>query len=386
MLGLSAMKRASHEILLVLVLFFASSGTVQQYLGLAGVALYLLGLAVAVPLALRVLLPWFEAHTDQKRAAVLAAATFVLLVVAFAIVYPHVNVHTAGAGSDRDDAANIGTRHLFHLQYPYATPTYLGNMISQLPGAFILDAPFVALGSSAYQNVVWLIVLFLLLRRGTKDTGRALFLAWLVLALSPVVLREYLNGGDVIANTAAVLTFMLGVLELPTRPRRIVAAVALGLAFAWRPNLWYWLPLLAAATVRRRGWQAASGYTSIAVGVCAAVTLPFYLTHVHDFAPLLTAQKVRRYDSVLPGSSLVALGTTGLLVIALVVGALHGRGTLTADCAVVQVFLLGFVVVLASVAAGKPDFSTLVLAYGLFFLVPAVLSVARAGPRTANGP
>ena len=43
----------------------------------------------------------------------------------------------ASAGSDRDDAANIATRHLLHLHYPYSTPTYLGNLVNQLPGALV---------------------------------------------------------------------------------------------------------------------------------------------------------------------------------------------------------------------------------------------------------
>jgi len=393
MLGFSGMsgpatigQRGLREISCVLVLFLASSGTVQQYLGLAGVGGYLVGLAIAVPVALRVVLPWFSARVSERRALQLAIATLVILVVALAIVYPHANVHTPGVGSDRDDAANLGTRHLFHLQYPYSTPTYLGNMVSQLPGAFILDAPFVALGSSAYQNVLWLAVLFMLLRWSARDSRKALFALWLVLALSPAFLREYLNGGDVIANTVAVLAFMLALINLPRtgrwgRAAPILAAVFLGLALAWRPNLWYWLPLATAALVRRYGWRSAIGYTALAAGVCAAVILPFYLPHRHDFGPALTAGKVKRYDDVLPQSSLVVLGATALLVLALTRRELRRARTFFADCALVQVFLLGFVVLLASVQAGKPDFSSLVLAYGVFFLVPAAFALVQPGTR-----
>ena len=386
MLGFSAMKPARREIWFVAALFLASSGTVQQYLGLAGVAAYSVGVAVAVPFALRVLLPRFTTHVSERQAMLLAAATLLVLVVALAAVYPHANVHTPGHGSDRDDAANIGTRHLFHLQYPYTTPTYLGNMISQLPGAFLLDAPFVAIGSSAYQNVFWLIVLYLLLRWWARDGRVALFALWLALALSPALLREYLNGGDVIANTAAVLAFMVGVLYLRTRWAPILSAFGLGLALSWRPNLWYWAPLFFVALVRRHGWRAAVYYTALSIAVCAAVTLPFYLPHLHNFAPVLTARKVKRYDEVLPKSGVVVLGATALLALGLAWRGLRRAGSFFGDCALVQAFLLGFVVLLASIDAGKPDFSTLVLAYGLFFLVPAVFGLlprARGTPASA---
>ena len=176
-----------------------------------------------------------------------------------------------------------------------------------------------------------------------------------------------------------MVAFMLGVLYLPARWARIAAAAGLGLALAWRPNLWYWLPLFFVALMRARGWRAALEYTGVGVGVCAAVTLPFYLPHRHDFAPLLTARKVRRYDDVVPRSSIVVLGATALIMLGLCGRMLRGTVPLLAACAVVQAFLLGFVVLLASISAGKPDFSPLVLAYGLFFLVPAMFWLVRPG-------
>jgi hypothetical protein len=382
MLGFPRMKPARRDLLFAAALFLASSGTVQQYLGLAGVAAYAVGLSLVVPVVLRIVLPWFELHVSERQALILAGVTFVVLVLVFAIVYPHANVHTQGHGSDRDDAANIGTRRLFHGEYPYAQPTYLGNMISQLPGAFILDAPFVAMGTSAYQNVFWIAALFLLVRRLARDSRVALAAMWIALALSPALLREYLNGGDVIANTVAMIAFMLGVLYLPTRWAPVVAAIGLGLALAWRPNLWYWLPLFVVAVARVRGWRAALGYTAVSLGVCAAVTLPFYLPHRHDFAPLLTVRKVKHYDDVVPHSSVLVLGTTALLTLAVAWRMLRGRMSLLTGCAVLQAFLLGFVVVLASISDGKPDFSPLVLGYGLFFLVPATL--AFAGTRSSE--
>jgi uncharacterized membrane protein len=173
---------------------------------------------------------------------------------------------------------------------------------------------------------------------------------------------------------------MLGVLGLPPLGGRLrlVSAVALGVALAWRPNFFYWVPLLAAALARRDGRRRAAVYTGVALAALAAVTLPFYLTYPHDFPPLLTARKVRRYNDVLPKSGAVVLGSTGLLVLMLAFRELRGRGSLLRDCAVVQVVVLGFVVVLASIQAGKPDFSFLVIAYGMFFLFPGIFAIFSA--------
>ncbi len=377
--------RAALEAAFAFVLFLASSGTVQQYLGLAGVAAYGVGLAAAVPVALRFVLPWFRARVSERTALWLALGTLIALVVAFAVIYPHANARGLTAGSDRDDAANIATRHLFHLEYPYSTPTYLGNVVSQLPGGLLLDAPFVALGNSAYQNVFWLAVLFVALWRYAGEARVALFVSWLALALSPAVLREYLTGGDVIANTCAVLVLMLAVLYAPRRwawPAAL-AAIGLGLALSWRPNFIFWMPLLFAALLRRRGVSWAIRHTVLALGSAAAVTLPFYLGHRHGFGPLLTAHKVRRYDDIVPRSGAVVLGATGLLAVGLACRELLRRRDFPWDCALVQICFLGLVIVLASAQARRPDFSFIVIAYGLFFLFPALFAFARALARSA---
>src|SRR5205823_135849 len=164
--------------------------------------------------------------------------------------------------------------------YPYSTPTYLGNLISQLPGAVLLAVPFVAIGSSAYQNLFWLAALFLVLRRYLGDGRLALGAFWVALA-SPGTLRELVTGGDLIANNAYLAVFSLGVLALdPTTPTRRVlrlgSAVGLGLALSSRANVLALVPLLFAALARREGRRTAVGLLGLALAVCAAVTLPFY--------------------------------------------------------------------------------------------------------------
>src|SRR5215470_16981462 len=132
----------------------------KKYFGLLGLGGYSLVTAWAI---------WTQTHFQwrwNERAAVsLSLVTFAGLALLFAIAYPIVNTHIPGIGSDDDDALNIAVAELFHGRYPYYARTYLGNLIHHFPGAFLLAAPFVALGSSAIQNLAWLAVWFFILRR-----------------------------------------------------------------------------------------------------------------------------------------------------------------------------------------------------------------------------
>jgi len=67
---------------------------------------------------------------------------------------------------------------------PYARTTYLGNTRHHLPGAFLLASPFVLLGTSALQSLLWVSKFFLAVGH-EADGDTALLLVWLVLVLSP---------------------------------------------------------------------------------------------------------------------------------------------------------------------------------------------------------
>jgi hypothetical protein len=374
------------ESALIAVFFLASSGTLQQYLGVAGALAYLAVLAALVPVAVRIVLPWFLARTSERSALWLALLTFAALVVVFAVVYPHANSHSGLTGSDRDDAANIATRHLLHGRYPYSTPTYLGNFVSQLPGALLLDSPFVLLGNSAYQNLFWLPALFLGLRYYFSDARLALFVVWFTL-LAPAVMREFVTGGDLIANSIYVLLFVLGVIRFdPTtrggRAWKVAAALALGLALSSRANFLFIVPLVFACLVRRESWRSATVYVGLTLAACACVTLPFYLYDTSRFTPLLTEGKFARLNDVVPHSSAVVLGVAGLLTLFLAWKRIDRRDlSVFRNDVVVQGFLIVAVVVLSSIQAGRLDFSFLVLGYGLFIVFAAAFGIWGAFPR-----
>jgi hypothetical protein len=386
------LRRAWNALALVLALALPSLGTIEKYLGTAVAIAYLVGLFLAVAVAERYALPLFMRLTTESWAVWLAAATYVGLVVAFAIVYPIADRDVPGAGSDRDDAANLATNRLLDGEYPYRELTYLGNPVSQLPGALVFAVPFVLLGNSAYQNVFWIPVFFVALARHLGSARLALFASWALLALSPGVLREFLTGGDLIANGIYVVVLMLLVLLAPG-PRWIgpAAALALGIALSSRANFVFALPLLFAALWQRSGPRVAISRVALACVALAAVTLPFYAYNPDGFTPLTTSGKLSQFDVLAPHLHVYVLSAWVLLTLAIAVRRFDARGFLLMNrCALMQLYFLLAAVLFDSIEARRPDFSFLIPGYGLIALFFAVFGTwgpwarYRAGPATAS--
>jgi hypothetical protein len=370
------------EALVAAGLVLSSAGTVDQIAGLGAVVAYAVAVFVLVPPVLRLALPRFVERVSPRTAHLLAATSFLVLLGAFVIVYPRVDSHVPGVGSDRDDALNVAARHLLHLQYPYSTPTYQGNFVSQLPGAVLLAVPFVEIGNSAYQTFFWLPVLYGTLYLVVRDARIAVAVLWLALAASPGALREVLNGGDLVANTAYVLVFALAVLWLPSVPRwpRFAAAAALGIALSSRPNVLLVLPLLAAVLWRREGRDTALLLCGVAAIVCAAVTLPFYAHSRSGFSPLLTAGKVQRLENVVPHAGALLLVAASALTVVLALRLRTSRASMFVALAVVEGALFAIATVFASIAAHGVDLGFLLLGYGLFALMPAIVALSLLAP------
>jgi len=100
---------------------------------------------------------------------------FLVLTVAFAVLYPISLRHDVNSGSDREDALRVGLNAIRHHEYPYDAVTYLGNPITPLPGALFLAAPFFALGHVSWQNILWLALFFLFTVRFFRHRATALF-------------------------------------------------------------------------------------------------------------------------------------------------------------------------------------------------------------------
>lgn len=369
---------------LALSLFVPSTWIAQKYLGLPGVVVYLLVASLALFLGYKYVFGWITSKITEKVALWLAAAVFLSLALVFFVVYPLADSGVLGAGSDRDEALDIATTVLLNADYPYHLKTYLGNAITPMPGTLPLSIPFVLLGNSAYQNLFWLVVFFFVVR--TYMTHRALLLLCVILGLSPLVLQEYVTGGDLLANTLYVLVFAIWTVGASLRSgssgwKILLPAVLFGIALSSRVIFWPVAPVVFFALVRNFGWKPAVKYMAVAGAVFVGVTVPFYLYDPQGFPPLHTTDMLGQFRPLLRFADVVIPLVTVVVGAALAVRPANRElRTLLGNCAVVLAFPVVCAVVLSSVAAGGPDFS--VAYYGLPFLFfGATASWMAPGPK-----
>jgi hypothetical protein len=349
---------------------------VQKYGGTGALLVYLAALAVfALLVAPRV--PAVVGRATERQAAVVAAVGFVVLAALFVVLYPHLNRHGI-VGSDRDDAADLGARALLHGHYPYDQRTYLDQSISQLPGALLLAAPFVALGHSAYAGLLWLPVLLLVLRSVSGRLTHGLAVLVLALVLSPALLRELLTGGDLIANGVAVLLAALLVLRAEGRAAAVASGAFLGLVLSTRLNFVFAAAPLVEALRARRGRRRAAVVIAVAAVTWHAVTVPFVL-HSGRFAPFEASNQLQRFNDAVPGGETLV----GVLLVAAVVAAALAEGAWSEQRFLVHAALGQLALVLSvacfdSVRDRSLDFSSLIPGYGLLPLFFG-LAAARLG-------
>jgi hypothetical protein len=347
-----------------LVLVFPSSFVVHKYLGWVGTIAY--AVVVAVIVALR---PRVSRHLSTRSLAWLVLLMSVLITIAFLVIYPIANTHTAGTGSDDDDALNVGARALLAGGFPYSRTTYLGNALHHLPGAFVLAIPFVMLGTSALQNFCWL-PLFFVAVKVEADSRTALELALLVLALSPDVLHEVVTGTGYVSNAISAL---LGLWWLVRTTHRAAAAIAWGLTLASRANFLFLVPLAFGHLHQRAGWRTACRALALTCGTAAALTLPFYIYDPRHFGPLEGANRLLVFNLLLPHLGVALIVLMAVLAIALSFTRMD-RAALFRNCMLVQAFPVIAGVVLAAV---RDRHVNLVYArYGSFFAWFALMALA----------
>jgi len=376
-------------LVLLLLLAFPSTGFVQKYAGLAGVAGYVVGVAIVL-LTIRhfaaCLAPFLRRRFRLLRVLALAG-----LAVVFAIVYPIENRGGLGMSSDREDGLNLAVTRMFEGKTPYYEPSKHAGPLSVLPGGIILAAPFVALGNSAYQNLFWLAAFLL----GTcflfKDRALALVLLTVPLGVSPAALYEFISGGDMLANGIYVAMFFLLALGLWTTPQRLgmakwLACAVLGVGLASRPHFLLLTPLFGAVLWRSVVARPAIDTVAVVVGVAVAITLPFYLHDPAGFTPLLAREKLAVIDGLMPWASKAMIGTTALL------GILGAWVLLRANvgdmmrmffrwCTLVTIWPMICAVGLSSFGNGHLDFGFMRDRFGLMYVFFALLGWGGQGLR-----
>jgi hypothetical protein len=361
-------------------LLLPSIVVIHKYLGYAGVVVYV-AIAGTALMALHGRFDRIAARLTMRRAAVLAAVIACGLVVAFAVGYPLANSGIIGPGSDRDEHLNMGARELIEGRFPYYQigPWPYNSIISQMPGALLMAIPFVLLGNGSYGNFLWLAVFVAAAARVGPGFRTAVLLLALILATAPIVLNEFVIGGDLLGNAIYVLVFTLAVVELVPRGdfgawQKVAAALALGVGLSSRGQFLLVLPLVSAALARRAGAAAAAGYTAIVCAGFAAVTVPFVLYDPAAFSPFDTAGFLQS-DYLPSWWKYLMAGACGVAAVAAALRpGVDARPVLLRRCAGVLAMPVVIAAALRSYDTGTLDLG--MLGYGLSFLFFGALGYA----------
>jgi len=359
------------------VVGLGSVGTVQKYAGTAIAIVYLVAVTVLAPLLVPPLLRRAERYLAGTRGYLAAALVFVVLAVVLVIVYPHANVHVPGQGSDRDESIGLGVRALLHGHQPYGQRTYLGDPVDQGPTVFVIAAPFAAFTATGWQNLLWLALLLVFLARLSSPGVAAAVLALGFLA-APAVPRDYVTGGDLLANPVYVAAAAWVAYRSAKTRWWLGAAIVLGIALGSRPNWALLLIPLAVALTREGSPRIAARTVGVAAFVGAVIYAPFVATRTGR-SGLTVANMLH------PLGGFGQYATVAVAAVFALWLALRQRQwsapVLFWQMALVQASFAFALVVHASAAAGSFDAHSLVSGYG----VPATVLVLFAVAATAAG-
>lgn len=364
---------------LALSLLIPSSGVAQKYFGLWGTSVYIVTSVVILLAACSYVIPTVMSVMNEKRALSLAALTILTLVIVHLVLYPIANSGVIGGGTDTDEALNVAASKLLHGRYPYYAQTYTGNPIAPLPGAVILSIPFVLLGNSAYQNLFWLAVFFLVIRRFLSDTSSALLLFWVILILSPIVMNHVVTGNDELSNSIYIIVFILLMVSSIPRAgvatwRMAITSILFGIGLSSRANFLLLVPLVFSLLVRKAGWKDAMKYISVSCLAFAATTLPFWIYDPQSFSALYVQySKVAQFEGILPWSGLIIPLAGGVIAVLLSFNRVNSSTQmLLRNCALVQAFPVLCTIVLTSAESKSVNLTG--AHYGIFFLFSGCLS------------
>src|SRR5690606_17600775 len=134
-----------------------------KYLGIAGMFGYAVLGALGIFVAYYKILPLIVPKLSDRSSLMILVVGLLALSAFALIMYPIANSGRFGGGTDVDDALIIGVNEIVAGRFPYYQKTYLGGLLSPMPGTFFLAVPFVLSGLLPLQNIFWLGVLALVL-------------------------------------------------------------------------------------------------------------------------------------------------------------------------------------------------------------------------------
>jgi len=302
--------------------------------------------------------------------------------LAFLLVYPLADSGQLGFSSDRDEAIDIAVKQALAGNYPYLCKAVsgihdgcpnLGNPIAPLPGALLLAGLFVMLGGSALQNLFWIAVFYIVLRRQLDDRKLPAVYLSTLLFFSPVLIAEILTGGDHLANSLAVTVALVLALSAVTVRGWILSGVLLGIALSWRAHF-----LLVAIPLMVHHLRFNKFRELLSVGAAAAVsfalvTLPFWIIDPVEFAPIHIQQRFNDFRHLLPYGDVVGIMFSAAVGIVLGFWA-NNREELLIACGATIIAPILLAVLLHSVTLGYLTF----MFYGWYALTGLMLGALGA--------
>lgn len=311
---------------------------------------------------------------------------FILLILAFILVYPRADSGALGFHSDRDEAIDIGVDAIRSGLFPYdcfaqsgvhsGCPAE-GNPIGPMPGAFMIAMPVIlVLGSAAWLSLISLGIAYRGLEWywGSREDA-ARFMVWL-LVLAPVMSAEIITGGDHLANAVWVSLPLLLLIQDPGRRNAWLLALVLGVALSWRGLFWLTLVPVSCHFIGRHRWRELLGVGSwVALGF-VLVTLPFLVWDLDGFTPLAIQQRYQLYEHILPYASILIPGCLFM------VGSYLGwRARDTQQLALVCGWMLLLPILIAILFHSYESGRFTTIFYGWYALMSVLLlGVAATGP------
>jgi hypothetical protein len=301
----------------------SSAGVLEKFLGHFG--------AIAAVIAAFLMIPFVREASRyssldptgqiQRRVLLILA---LLLIGAFIVLFPIAKSGLVGPGSDRDDALNVTLRALLHGHYPYYTLTYLGNPPTPMPGAIFLAAPFVALGTSALQNLFWVPMFIKYAPRIFGSESSAVLYVLIFIFLSPASLLDFVTGGDFLVNCLYIVVAIEFVIRVDSAQRspatRFMVYVFLSICLSSRPIFIIVVPILSAYLFQRAGSRRAIEFFAATVLTCIVINGPFYLYDPARFPALNLSRKLADFppnahaEWLIPALSFVLASSSFFLV------------------------------------------------------------------------
>lgn len=179
---------------------------------------------------------------------------------------------------DSDDALTIWINQLFSFHYPYDAVTQLGQRITPFPFLPLYSIFFYLIGNVAYQNILNILILILILYKFSNNTKQFNF-GLISLLICVHLFVSFLNHTDHLT----VATFTALGLFLLYKSRFKWASAIFGLLIATKGYIWFIIPTIIYYIYSNQPFKNFKKSISIIVIIPVILTLPFILWNPHIF-------------------------------------------------------------------------------------------------------